>query len=216
MRQPTRKDKYARKILAIASKDKEEQEKAWRFVDLINEVAAENPSLPPAKQNKIVLAKAIAEGCDEFTAERLLRAAQQTLIPFLDSGAKYARADALLDDLVEKANQHLMEEVYDKDGNYITTRFSANNMNAITKALSIKMQSLTKIQSNLIMAQKESIDANAEQKEFDLEDAEREQLERFVAGELIDNADVIEMIMSRNETSNAVTVKKFYDEGEPT
>lgn len=212
MRQPIRKDKYARRILAVASQDREEQEKAWRFVDLINEVAVQNPAMIPRQQDKIVLAKAIEEGCEEMQAARYLRTARQVLIPFLDSGGTYTRATALLDSLVEKAHTHLMEEVYDKDGNSLGQRFSANNMNAITKALAVKLQTLTKIQSNLIMAQKESPGAGIENKDFDIEDAEREQLERFVSGELMENPEIIEMIINRNSSKNIIEMKNF-DEG---
>ena len=209
MRQPLRKDKYARRILTVANKDKSEQEKILRFVELINEVAAKNPFMPSAQQNKLVMKNAIDEGCDDLEAERCFRAASQIVVPFLSSGEKYARADALIDALVDMAEKHLMEDVYSKDGMVVGQRFSANTMNAMTKAIGIKMQTLTKIQANLISAQKES-GADKESKDFDINSFEKDQLERFISGELMENPEIVQNLISRHNTQDQ-SIKNFHE-----
>ena len=71
------------------------------------------------------------------------------------------------------------------------------------------MDTLTKLQANVISAIKRTEDNNDGKTEFTIEDADREQLERLVAGDLIDHSDLIDKLLNHNEEQDAIPA--FYE-----
>lgn len=214
MRTPNKRQvNYSKRMLKLASQDDEDHQKVFLTIKLMEEETAKNPFIDSASLRSATIKRAIEEGMDDMEADRMYRAASQVVVPFLKSGEKILRSDALLDGLVKKAEAHLMEDVYDKDGNVVGERFSHNVMNAITKALSVKLQTLTKIQSNLISAQKESHDVK-DDKDFKISEADKAQLERFIGGELIENPEIVEMLISQSDNKDIIEIKHFHESAE--
>ena len=179
----------------------------------MEQVTAENPFISAPDLKAETVRRAIEAGINDMEAERIYRAASQVVVPFMKSGEIKLRADALIDGLVKQASNHMMEDVYDRNGFVIGQKFSSNNMNAITKALNVKLQTLTKIQSNLILAQKETADIK-DTKDFRISDADKDQLERFVGGEFIDNPEIVEMLISQSDNKEFINIKGFYENEE--
>lgn len=194
MRTPAQQQKkLAKRITKLASNDDEQNRWLWRIVDTIKLESAKGEHSTDLALKNAVIDKIIKEGCDDIEAIKLYSSAANSVLPFLDSGSKYARVDGLLDSMASKAEKFLITE--DEEGN---EKLDVNVMNGITKILSVKMQSLTKLQQNLIAAQKE-VDNKQETNDLDITNLEREQLERLVSGELIDNPEVIEKVMQRTK-----------------
>jgi hypothetical protein len=171
----------------------------------------DNPLITQKQLRNKTIQDAIDNGMDPMMAERYYRAASQVIIPFMNSGEKLLRADALIDGLIAQANKNLIVDVYGKDGQVVGTKFSADNMNAIVKALHVKLQTLTKVQHNLILAQKES-QQTKEAKDFELSHADTEQLERFVTGEIKDHPELIEKIFNKVTDKIPMELKGFHEE----
>lgn len=206
-----RSNTYSKKILKLAAQDASDQEQVWLVVRLMEANTEQNPLISQRDLRNKTIQDAIDNGMDPMMAERYYRAASQVIIPFMNSGEKLLRADALIDGLVAQANKHLIVDVYGKDGQIVGTKFSADNMNAIIKALNVKLQTLTKVQHNLILAQKESQQAK-EAKDFELSHADTEQLERFVTGEIKDHPELIDKIFNKVTDKVPMELKGFHEE----
>lgn len=210
MRNPIQQqNKYAKRIAKIASNSDEQNQWLWRIVDIIKLESATGKHMADLTLKNAVVARAIKEGCDDIHALKLYNAAANSILPFLDSGSKYARVDGMLDSLVATANKHLIQTAMTPDGDEVE-KLDVNVMNAIIKALGVKMSSLTKLQQNLIAAQKE-VDNKQESNDLDITHLEREQLERLVSGQLIDNPEIIEKVIQR--TKNSRTTLPGFHEG---
>jgi hypothetical protein len=73
------------------------------------------------------------------------------------------------------------------------------------------MNTLVKVQANLISAQRES-NNQQEQKDFNLQNAEIEQLERFVSGEIKDHPELIEKLLSKIDSKDNIEINSFHEE----
>lgn len=206
-----RSNTYSKKILKLAADSNSDQEQIWLIVRLMEANTEDNPLITQKQLRNKTIQDAIDNGMDPMMAERYYRAASQVIIPFMNSGEKLLRADALIDGLIAEANKNLIVDVYNKDGQVVGTKFSADNMNAIVKALHVKLQTLTKVQHNLILAQKES-QQTKEAKDFELSHADTEQLERFVTGEIKDHPELIEKIFNKVTDKIPMELKGFHEE----
>jgi hypothetical protein len=129
----------------------------------------------------------------------------------MNSGEKMLRTDALIDALILQAKDNLYETVYSKEGDAVGEKFSTSVMDSIIKAASLKMNTLVKVQANLISAQRES-NNQQEQKDFNLQNAEIEQLERFVSGEIKDHPELIEKLLSKIDSKDSIEINSFHEE----
>lgn len=211
MRIPKRSNKYSNKILKIANQSPDEQENVWLIVRLMETITSENPFIKPAELKKKVIKSATDNGLDSMLAERYYRSAQQIVVPFMNSGEKILRTDALIDALILQAKDNLYETVYSKEGEAVGEKFSTSVMDSIIKAASLKMNTLVKVQANLISAQRES-NNQQEQKDFNLQNAEIEQLERFVSGEIKDHPELIEKLLSKIDSKDNIEINSFHEE----
>ena len=208
---PKRSNKYSNKILKIANQSPDEQENVWLIVRLMETITSENPFIKPAELKKKVIKSATDNGLDSMLAERYYRSAQQIVVPFMNSGEKILRTDALIDALILQAKDNLYETVYSKEGEAVGEKFSTSVMDSIIKAASLKMNTLVKVQANLISAQRES-NNQQEQKDFNLQNAEIEQLERFVSGEIKDHPELIEKLLSKIDSNDNIEINSFHEE----
>jgi hypothetical protein len=208
---PKRSNKYSNKILKIANQSPDEQENVWLIVRLMETITSENPFIKPAELKKKVIKSATDNGLDSMLAERYYRSAQQIVVPFMNSGEKILRTDALIDALILQAKDNLYETVYSKEGEAVGEKFSTSVMDSIIKAASLKMNTLVKVQANLISAQRES-NNQQEQKDFNLQNAEIEQLERFVSGEIKDHPELIEKLLSKIDSKDNIEINSFHEE----
>jgi hypothetical protein len=208
---PKRSNKYSNKILKMANQSPDEQENVWLIVRLMETITSENPFIKPAELKKKVIKSATDNGLDSMLAERYYRSAQQIVVPFMNSGEKMLRTDALIDALILQAKDNLYETVYSKEGDAVGEKFSTSVMDSIIKAASLKMNTLVKVQANLISAQRES-NNQQEQKDFNLQNAEIEQLERFVSGEIKDHPELIEKLLSKIDSKDSIEINSFHEE----
>lgn len=208
---PKRSNKYSNKILKMANQSPDEQENVWLIVRLMETITSENPFIKPAELKKKVIKSATDNGLDSMLAERYYRSAQQIVVPFMNSGEKMLRTDALIDALILQAKDNLYETVYSKEGDALGEKFSTSVMDSIIKAASLKMNTLVKVQANLISAQRES-NNQQEQKDFNLQNAEIEQLERFVSGEIKDHPELIEKLLSKIDSKDSIEINSFHEE----
>jgi hypothetical protein len=208
---PKRSNKYSNKILKMANQSPDEQENVWLIVRLMETITSENPFIKPAELKKKVIKSATDNGLDSMLAERYYRSAQQNVVPFMNSGEKMLRTDALIDALILQAKDNLYETVYSKEGDALGEKFSTSVMDSIIKAASLKMNTLVKVQANLISAQRES-NNQQEQKDFNLQNAEIEQLERFVSGEIKDHPELIEKLLSKIDSKDNIEINSFHEE----
>jgi hypothetical protein len=208
---PKRSNKYSNKILKMANQSPDEQENVWLIVRLMETITSENPFIKPAELKKKVISASTDNGLDSMLAERYYRSAQQIVVPFMNSGEKMLRTDALIDALILQAKDNLYETVYSKEGDAVGEKFSTSVMDSIIKAASLKMNTLVKVQANLISAQRES-NNQQEQKDFNLQNAEIEQLERFVSGEIKDHPELIEKLLSKIDSKDNIEINSFHEE----
>ncbi len=195
----------------MANQSPDEQENVWLIVRLMETITSENPFIKPAELKKKVIKSATDNGLDSMLAERYYRSAQQNVVPFMNSGEKMLRTDALIDALILQAKDNLYETVYSKEGDALGEKFSTSVMDSIIKAASLKMNTLVKVQANLISAQRES-NNQQEQKDFNLQNAEIEQLERFVSGEIKDHPELIEKLLSKIDSKDNIEINSFHEE----
>lgn len=200
MRTPTNK-KIANRIAKAAVQD-QGAETLQEFAELIKEAYEAKPLAKIAEVKAYVIPKMIKTGMNQHDAAKYFKAANETILPYMNSGQKIAQADAQLDAL-SRLIQTTIDEgkhyLYDKEGN---ARLDTNVVNAATKVIQTKMNTLTKLQQNLIAATKDQ--GAKETKDFDLENADREQLERYLAGEMMDNPEIIEMISKRLDKDKVI------------
>jgi hypothetical protein len=208
---PKRSNKYSNKILKMANQSPDEQENVWLIVRLMETITSENPFIKPVELKKKVISASTDNGLDSMLAERYYRSAQQIVVPFMNSGEKMLRTDALIDALILQAKDNLYETVYSKEGNALGEKFSTSVMDSIIKAASLKMNTLVKVQANLISAQREN-NNQQEQKDFNLQNAEIEQLERFVSGEIKDHPELIEKLLSKIDSKDNIEINSFHEE----
>ena len=195
----------------MANQSPDEQENVWLIVRLMETITSENPFIKPVELKKKVIKSATDNGLDSMLAERYYRSAQQIVVPFMNSGEKMLRTDALIDALILQAKDNLYETVYSKEGDAVGEKFSTSVMDSIIKAASLKMNTLVKVQANLISAQRES-NNQQEQKDFNLQNAEIEQLERFVSGEIKDHPELIEKLLSKIDSKDNIEINSFHEE----
>jgi len=195
----------------MANQSPDEQENVWLIVRLMETITSENPFIKPAELKKKVISASTDNGLDSMLAERYYRSAQQIVVPFMNSGEKMLRTDALIDALILQAKDNLYETVYSKEGDAVGEKFSTSVMDSIIKAASLKMNTLVKVQANLISAQRES-NNQQEQKDFNLQNAEIEQLERFVSGEIKDHPELIEKLLSKIDSKDSIEINSFHEE----
>jgi hypothetical protein len=195
----------------MANQSPDEQENVWLIVRLMETITSKNPFIKPAELKKKVISASTDNGLDSMLAERYYRSAQQIVVPFMNSGEKMLRTDALIDALILQAKDNLYETVYSKEGDALGEKFSTSVMDSIIKAASLKMNTLVKVQANLISAQRES-NNQQEQKDFNLQNAEIEQLERFVSGEIKDHPELIEKLLSKIDSKDNIEINSFHEE----
>ena len=193
MRKP--RHTVARKI--VESSVGEEHDHVLNMVRLIQTAWGDEPFGKESDIRQKVCAAYLEESREcASKVSRWYYAAQHAVMPFLNSGEKMARADAQLDALAEIASQNM----YDEKG-----QLRSDVMGACIKAITGKMGILTKVQSNLIAANKEKDDKGGGEA-FDLAKADRDQLERFVAGELMDNPEIVDRILGESSPDGALEV----------
>ena len=178
--------------------------------DLVTKAYNDDPFATPAEVKQRVCQVLVDDlGISDIRAVQLYTGATNSMIPFLSSGEKIVQADAQLDNLMKIASKELYRTLYDRNGNAISEEFNFKVMDSITKAQKVKLDTLMKAQSNIILAQKQN---HQEDKDFDLSSMERDQLERFVAGELVEHPDLVDNIIGRLEDKSNVIDIGFVDE----
>lgn len=183
------KKSYSRKILKDLSKSDERSDQLLKTCELFNEVYAENPFATRKEVTNIVGKKLLNDNIVDSVemANKLVTTARNLVVPFFASGEKIAQADAQLDHIAKVAKDNLFKPIYTKDGDKVDEVFDPAAAGACTNALKTKMDILLKSQKNVIDAQKETFkDPNKQSDDVVLQDAEREQLERFVASEMME------------------------------
>lgn len=205
------KDKYAKTIMHLSC-----EEDVWKVAAICEEVILKNPKLSSAELKKTVIQIAIErEGINDLAAERLYRGCQHTLFPWLKSGEKFLKTDALVDSLIEKAEQNLFKRIRDREGQLVfdedgneAVEFNHAVMDTIVRALKLKMDALLKGQMNMIAAQKEVVIADEKDK-FDIHSSDEEQLQKYVLGEIGQHPDLVERILGTMEPE-IDSVPNFY------
>lgn len=205
------KDKYAKTIMHLAC-----EEDVWKVAAICEEVIAKNPKLSSKELKQAVIQIAVnREGINDLTAERLYRGCQHTLFPWLKSGEKFLKTDALVDSLIQKAEENLFKKVRDRNGQVVldengeeAVRFDSSVMDSIVRALKLKMDSLLKGQMNMIAAQREVVLAD-EKDSFDIQSSDEKQLEKYVLGEIGQHPDLVERILG-TANPDVDSVPSFY------
>jgi hypothetical protein len=209
MRTPARRQKtYAKRITKLASQDDETNKLLMDIVAAINETTADNPYMKDKDLKKKIIKQFMKDGHDDLEIARLYEAASHQVIPFFSSGRKMAQADSILDTIAREAKENLIQDVYDKNGNPVGTRFDASVAGVVIKAVKAKMDTLTKMQGNVISAQSKHTQEK-ESKNFEIEDADREQLEKLVAGDLIEHPEIVDKLLESSREND--TVQMFYE-----
>lgn len=189
--------------IAKAAVEDQGGEILYAIAEEIQSVYDQKPFAKAHELKEVVIPKIMKEfKMNQLNAAKYFKAANETILPYMNSGRKVAQSDAQLDslaDLIQKTIKEGKHFIYDKEGN---ARLDTNVINAATKIVQTKMNTLTKLQSNLISATKDQ--GSKENKDFDIENADREQLERYLAGEMMDNPEIIEMITKRLEGDKVI------------
>ena len=216
MRTPKRKN-HLKQLIRLAANSEQKTKNIFAITQLIQEEAEENPFLSRSKLKQKVSERAMAElELTEMQTVQAYNAAANVLLPFMNTGEKVAQSDAQLDALGRIASENLFRTVRDKEGNAIDTEFDPKVMDSITRALKVKLDVLTKSQKNLIDAQKVMGDQQIEQEKLNLGIANRDELERFVNQELMQNPEFASiLIQQKTETEQTLESSPFDDEVGP-
>ena len=209
MRTPARRQKtYAKRITQLAAQDDETNDLLFDIVRTINEKTEANPFQTDKELKKQIIKEYTDKGFGDMMVLKLYEAASQQVIPFFSSGRKLAQADAQLDAIARKANANLFQKVYDKEGNPVGERFDASVAGVAVKAIKSKMDTLTKMQANVISAQAKNQE-QTEKQGFEIEDADREQLQKLVAGDLIEHPEIVDMLLEAARSKD--DAQMFYE-----
>lgn len=201
----------AKKILYHASKSPEQTEQIMLCAELITAAFNENPFAKKSEvQQKVCTSLEKDFKLKPYNIKRIYMAARDVVLPFLQSGEKIAQADAQLDHLAAEASKNLYQVQYDKDGNPIGEAFAPSVANAATQAIKTKMDILTKTQKNVLDAQKQAADAKKEERELNLGQANREQLENFLKQKLMANPELAAQMIKKKEEQAKGVNKDFY------
>lgn len=207
-----REKKYARRITKLAAEDPQKQELLFDIIKVMQEVAAAAAAaskfLKPMELKKATIQTFIDQGYDSLEVSKYYDAAKHQVIPFFNSGEKTVETDSHLDAIVQVAKNNLFKKVYNKDGDYVGESFDSGAANIIIKASKTKMDSLLKSQANVISAQNK-VDTTEDKKDFQIEDADREQLERLIEGDLMEHPDLIEKLLQTEDNSKVIPA--FYE-----
>jgi hypothetical protein len=207
-----RKKSYEKRMVQICADDDDRRDLLLLTVELISHISAEEPFLMDRELKQKVIDKLLAKKVNDVEAVRLFNAARNQVTPFFASGQKLAQADSQLDSIAREAKKNLYKDRYimTKEGPVsVGKEFDTNSAGVVIKAIKTKMDTLTKLQANVISAIKRTEDNNDGKTEFTIEDADREQLERLVAGDLIDHSDLIDKLLNHNEEQDAIPA--FYE-----
>ena len=211
MRQPS-SGYQAREFVKIASKDS--AEKILVVANYINIESACDPFASSIDIKQKVCQKVMSEmQVTDIMALKLYSAAANIVVPFLASGQEYVKMNAQLDALAQKAKDHLYkkQKTFDKEGVLINEEvvFDPKVMDSIVKAIKVRSDNLTKTQGNIIKAMSsETSKGSSKNNGFEIEDAEREELERFIAGEINECPELINLLM---ESKEEIGEKNFHD-----
>lgn len=209
-----RNTQLAKTLLYYASKSSEKTDQIMLCADLITAAFNEDP-FATANQVKQKVCTSLEKDfkLKPHNIRQIYIAAQDVVLPFLASGQKIAQADAQLDKIAQEAAKNLYQAVYDKQGNMIDEVFSPATASAATSAIKTKMDILLRTQKNVLDAQKQAADQRREEKELNLGQANREQLQNFLKQKLMNNPELaIEMIKKKEE--QAKTNNKDFYKGE--
>lgn len=201
----------AKQILYHASKNPEHTEQIMLCAELITTAFNEDPFASKSEvQQKVCTTLEKEFKLKPYNIRRIYMAARDVVLPFLQSGEKIAQADAQLDKLASEASKNLYQTQYDKDGNPIGEAFAPSVANAAIQAVKTKMDILIKTQKNVLDAQKQAADQRKDEKELNLGQANREQLQNFLKQKLLNNPELAAEIIKKNEQNAKGSNKDFY------
>lgn len=206
-----RKKQYEKRMVALCSEDDDRRDLLLDTVERINRITEEQPFIKPKETKEAVVKYLMKQGVGDMEALRLYNAARNQMIPFFASGEKLAQADAQLDSIAREAQKNLYKDKYvaTKEGPVLVGKeFDSNSASVVIKAVKGKMDTLLKAQSNVISAQRKE-EEMSDKKEFTIEDADREQLERLVAGDLMDHSDLVDKLLNQGQDDDVIPA--FYE-----
>lgn len=204
----------AKKFLYHASRSEEQSKQIMLCAELITAAFNENPfaTVNEVKQ-KVCTCLEKDFKLKPYNIKQIYTAAKDVVIPYMSSGEKIAQADAQLDYLAKEASKNLYQMQIDKQtGAPMGEVFSPQVANSITQAIKTKADILLKAQKNVLDAQKQAQDSRKEDRDLNLGQANREQLQNFLKQKLMANPELAaEMIRKKEEQANAHN-KNFYGE----
>ena len=204
----------SQKLLQIASKSEQSTDHVLTTADLITKAFNDDP-FASTGQIRHKVCKCLVDDFKMHPNQALsyYHAAKDIVLPFMASGEKIAQADAQLDHIAAHAAKNLYRTLYDSKGQILETEhFDSKNAVAAVSAIKVKADLLTKTQKNVIEAQKNASEEHRE-RDLNLGQANREQLENFLKQKLLTNPELATQIIKKKEAETSVAdARAFYKE----
>jgi len=204
----------SQKLLQVAAKSEQSTDQVLQTAELITNAFNEDPFASTSSiRNKVC--KCLVKDFKMHPNQALsyYHAAKDIVLPFMASGEKIAQADAQLDHIAKHAAENLYRTLYDSKGEILETHhFDSKNAVAAINAIKVKTDVLAKTQKNVIEAQKNASEEHRE-KDLNLGQANREQLENFLKQKLLTNPELATQIIKKKEAEVSIADSKaFYKE----
>lgn len=193
-------NKSKKKQLAKATVDAAlTQEQQIKLVSYIKEECERDPYVKNWQLEKRVAKRFFEEGMAPTAEDAvdLYRVGSVNLAAYLESGPKLAKVDALIDDLIDKAQGSLVNEVVNPDTGEVNEVIDDRVGGLILKAVDTKMKILSNMQSNLIAAKRAEDEHQVASDELNLKSATLDELRGNLRGRLVDNPEIARLISER-------------------
>ncbi len=197
----SRKPNYKSKALQVANTRNISPDVLFQCVDFINEENELNPYQSAGEARKAVCRRMMIGGLiwDRDEAIKIYNLVANEVMPFMNSGAKLSRADALLDKIIHTAKDYLEETYTDPKDGKIKKRLNVSVMTGLISAINTKANITLKTQSNLIAAEKNADERSFHENELNLRSANRSELEAALKAGLINHPEIAKIIAQREE-----------------
>lgn len=187
-----------KKLLRLASRDIVDADVLYEIASKVEEERGLTPFAKPKEIEKRVCEWAVERfKISPSEISQVYDIAANDVVHFARVGEKLSQSDAILDALIDQAKNHLMEDIYDRNGEVIGQRFSSTVMGAITNAINSKMGTLTKLQQNALA--KERLDKEDEhfEEELNLRKADLGELRATLKGGLVQHPEIAKLLIER-------------------